>query len=76
MNSPRKASVISMTIMELVQIKKDDFIKNYEDEPEHLQFLEKLEFLQNWPIKKLLNTPNTCLHHYFKYVLFYYFIVL
>ena len=33
--------------MELVQIKKDDYIKNYDKIPEHFKFIEKLEFLEN-----------------------------
>jgi hypothetical protein len=52
--------------MELVQIKKDDYIKNYDKIPEHFKFIEKLEFLENWPINYLLENPKVCLHHYFK----------
>lgn len=66
LNSPRKASVISLTIMELVQIKKDDYIKNYDKIPEYFKFIKNLEFLENWPINYLLENPKVCLHHYFK----------
>ena len=43
-----------------------DLIKNYDETPEHFKFLEKLEFLESWPINKLLDDPKVCLHHYFK----------
>jgi hypothetical protein len=71
-NSLRKATVTSLTSMELISIGKEDYIdifmSNKSEEPEHVKFLETIPFTKGWPLEKLKQFPSSCAVHYYKLV--------
>jgi hypothetical protein len=57
--------------MELISIGRDDFFdifmtKNKGEEPDHIRYLRKLNFVKYWPIDKLIDSPQNCRFHYYK----------
>ncbi len=70
-NSTRTATVTSLSKIELITIGREDFFEifmaNRGDEPEHIRFLRGCEFIKYWPIKALIDSPSSCLFHYYKY---------
>jgi hypothetical protein len=42
-------------------------MSNQGDEPEHITFLRKCDFIKHWPINVLIGNPLSCLFHYYKY---------
>lgn len=42
-------------------------MSNQGDEPEHITFLRKCDFIKHWPINVLIENPLSCLFHYYKY---------
>ena len=71
-NSTRTATVSSLTDMEIISIGREDFfdifMSNRGEDPAHIKFLRKLPFVKNWPVDKLLENPQNCLFHYYKYL--------
>lgn len=70
-NTTRTATVTSLTNMELISIGREDFYDIFMakrgEEPEHIRFLRGCEFTDYWPLHVLLQNPQYCLFHYYKY---------
>ncbi|CAH1266931.1 CNBD2 [Branchiostoma lanceolatum] len=71
-NKRRTATVISQTPVQLLVISANDFYEMFlpayrmgEEEPEHVKFLRQVEFLENWPLERLVANPDNCMFQYF-----------
>ncbi|XP_025095961.1 uncharacterized protein LOC112564978 isoform X3 [Pomacea canaliculata] len=68
--APWTCTVISTTPMQLIYLSKMDYLhifqENLEILPEHVQFLQDLDFMKNWPIELLLKHPTQCTQTYFR----------
>ncbi|XP_078684791.1 uncharacterized protein LOC144918136 isoform X1 [Branchiostoma floridae x Branchiostoma belcheri] len=71
-NKRRTATVISQTPVQLLVISANDFYEMFlpayrmgEEEPEHVKFLRQVEFLENWPLERLIANPDNCMFQYF-----------
>ena len=73
-HSRRTATVVSHGVVELLAIGRDDFFDIFmsgqgpDDIPDHVHFAGQLDFMKDWPIQTLLERPECCLFHFFKYV--------
>lgn len=58
--------------MELISIGREDFYDIFMakrgEEPEHIRFLRGCPFTEYFPLQSLLQNPQYCLFHYYKYV--------
>lgn len=77
-HSMRTATVVSQDTVQLLAIGRDDFFDIFmagsgpDGIPEHVRFVSQLDFMRDWPIQSLLDHPESCLFHFFKYIFLYF----
>ncbi|CAE1273527.1 unnamed protein product [Acanthosepion pharaonis] len=68
----RRATVISKANVELLTLERSDLLKvysNYEhptESQDHIKFLQHCDFIDLWPINKLVNDLDICTPYFFK----------
>lgn len=68
----RRATVISKANVELLTLERRDLLKvfsNYEhptESQDHIKFLQRCDFIDLWPINKLVNDLDICTPYFFK----------
>ncbi|XP_064637903.1 uncharacterized protein LOC135494082 [Lineus longissimus] len=71
-HSRRTATVVSHDTTQLLTIARRDFMDIFMGGtaaghiPDHIKFVNSLEFMKDWPIENLLEHPEYCLFHFFK----------
>ncbi|XP_041357448.1 cyclic nucleotide-binding domain-containing protein 2-like [Gigantopelta aegis] len=71
-NTVRTATVESVTPMELLVIRREDFLTifmnadNPDEEADHIRFLRQIPLFKSFPIDALKKEPGMCLLNYFK----------
>ena len=75
--SRRTATVVTeQEPVQLLTIGREDFLDIFmsgatsDGIPEHIRYVQSLDFMKDWPTDLLLERPECCLFHFFKSVIF------